>query len=202
MPKSTELFTRWDVYETAFDFSGGGVSGIEVCVLIEKPNLKSEEATMSNRNRIFVGVVILLIVTMLPLLAQAPQGGGRGADAEKGRGGEGRGTQPPPSNLQVLPKDWTRQQVVQVMQGFNMALGVQCNYCHVEQAGAQPNEKGNIPIDGAPDTKQTKKTARVMMKMVGDINTKLGSEIGKPAAEVVRVQCVTCHRGSAIPKTQ
>lgn len=161
---------------------------------------------MSNRNRIFVGVVILVIVMILPLLAQAPQqGGGQGAGAEKGRGdggGGARGQQPPPTNLQVLPKDWTRQQVVMVMQGFNMALGVQCNYCHVEQAGAQPNEKGNIPIDGAPDTKQTKKTARVMMRMVGDINAKFGSELGKPAADVVRVQCVTCHRGSAIPKTQ
>jgi Photosynthetic reaction centre cytochrome C subunit len=159
---------------------------------------------MSNRNRIFIGVVILVIVMILPLLAQAPQqGGGQGAGGGQGRGGgEARGAQPPPTNLQVLPKDWTRQQVVQVMQGFNMALGVQCNYCHVEQVGAQPNEKGNIPIDGAPDTKQTKKTARVMMRMVGDINAKFGSELGKPAADVVRVQCITCHRGSAIPKTQ
>jgi Photosynthetic reaction centre cytochrome C subunit len=159
---------------------------------------------MSNRNRIFIGVVIVVIVMILPLLAQAPQqGGGQGAPGGQGRGGgEARGAQPAPTNLQVLPKDWTRQQVVQVMQQFNMALGVQCNYCHVEQAGAQPNEKGNIPIDGAPDTKQTKKTARVMMRMVGDINAKFGSELGKPAADVVRVQCVTCHRGSSIPKTQ
>src|SRR5262245_39317793 len=97
---------------------------------------KREEATMSNRNRIFVGVVILVIVMVLPLLAQPPQqGGGQGAGGGQGRG-EARGAQPPPSNLQVLPKDWTRQQVVQVMQQFNMALGVQCNYCHIEQAGA------------------------------------------------------------------
>jgi hypothetical protein len=40
-----------------------------------------------------------------------------------------------------------------------------------------------------------------MMKLVQDINTKLASEVGKPAAEVVKVQCITCHRGAAIPKT-
>jgi Photosynthetic reaction centre cytochrome C subunit len=154
-----------------------------------------------NKRKTIVWIVILVIAVALPLLAQAPQQGGGQGGAEKGGGG-GRGQQPPPSNLQVLPKDWTRQQVVMVMQGFNMALGVQCNYCHVEQAGAQPNEKGVIPIDAAPDTKQTKKTARVMMRMVGDINAKFGSELGKPAGDVVRVQCVTCHRGSSIPKTQ
>ena len=161
---------------------------------------------MSNRNRIFVGVVILVIVMILPLLAQAPQqGGGQGAGAEKGRGdggGGARGQQPPPTNLQVLPKDWTRQQVVMVMQGFNMALGVQCNYCHVEQAGAPPNEKGVIPVDAAKDDKQQKKTARVMMKMVGQINDTFGGQLGKAASDVTRVQCATCHRGSAIPKIQ
>jgi hypothetical protein len=57
-------------------------------------------------------------------------------------------------------------------------------------------------MDFASDEKQQKKTARVMMKMVGEINAKLGSELGKPAADVTQVQCITCHRGSAIPKVQ
>src|SRR5262245_27601196 len=95
----------------------------------------------------------------LPLLAYSPQAGagqgagaGRGAggqDAGRGGGGGGgaRGPQPPPTNLQVLPKDWTRQQVVQVMQTFNMGLGVMCNYCHAEMAGAQPGPNGQIPIE-------------------------------------------------------
>jgi len=37
-------------------------------------------------------------------------------------------------------------------------------------AGAQPGANGQIPLDAASDDKQAKKTARVMMKMVGDIN--------------------------------
>ena len=88
------------------------------------------------------------------------------------------------------------------MQQFTMGLGVMCEHCHVPQAGAQPGANGQIPMDFASDDKQEKKTARVMMKMVMDINARLGSELGKPAASVVQVQCMTCHRGSAIPKTQ
>jgi len=156
---------------------------------------------MTNRQIATLGILVLCILLVFPsmIAAQGQREGGRG----EGRGGgSGRGGGAPPVNLQVLPKDWTRQQVVQVMQAFNMALGVGCNHCHVEMAGAAPNANGQIPIDAAPDDKQTKKTARVMMKMVGDINNTLGSQIGKPAADVVRVQCVTCHRGAAIPKTQ
>jgi Photosynthetic reaction centre cytochrome C subunit len=156
---------------------------------------------MTNRQIATLGILVLCILLVFPsmIAAQGQREGGRG----EGRGGgSGRGGGAPPVNLQVLPKDWTRQQVVQVMQGFNMALGVQCSHCHVEMAGAAPNANGQIPIDAAPDDKQTKKTARVMMKMVADINNTLGSQIGKPAADVVRVQCVTCHRGAAIPKTQ
>src|ERR1051326_2084709 len=41
---------------------------------------------------------------------------------------------PAPKNLQILPKDMPPQQVVALMQQFTRALGVQCTYCHVEQA--------------------------------------------------------------------
>ncbi len=107
---------------------------------------------MTNRQIVTLGIVILCILVVLPFTVAA-QG------QREGRGGGGGGA--PPVNLQILPKDWTRQQVVQVMQG-----------------------------------------ARVMMRMVAQINDTFGNQIGKPASEVVRVQCVTCHRGSAIPKTQ
>lgn len=166
------------------------------------------EEGVSVKNRIEVIVSFLLIVALLatPLFAAAQErqgGGGRGGAEQKGGGG-GRGNAAPPTNLQVLPKDMTRQQVVQVMQAFTMALGVTCNYCHAEMAGAQPGANGQIPIDAASDEKQQKKTARMMMRMAADINAKLDAELGKSttAPNGMRVQCVTCHRGSAIPKTQ
>ncbi len=148
---------------------------------------------MTNRAIVWFGIVILSIAITAPLLAavQAPAGGG----------GQ-RGPAPAPTNLQVLPKDMTRQQVVMIMQQFTMGLGVTCNYCHAEMAGAQPGPNGQIPIDAASDEKQAKKTARVMMKLVGDINNTFANQLGKPAADVVRVQCMTCHRGAAVPKLQ
>ena len=165
---------------------------------------------MSNRQIVWFGVVLLCIAMTLPITASVqappPAQGQRGGGADGARGAAGGGGQraaaPPPTNLQVLPKDFTRQQVVQVMQQFTMGLGVTCNFCHVEMAGAQPGANGQIPLDAASDEKQAKKTARVMMKMVGDVNNTLGSQLGKTAADVVKVQCVTCHRGASIPKTQ
>ena len=39
-----------------------------------------------------------------------------------------------PQNLQVLAKETTPAQVLQVMQAFTAGLGVQCGYCHVQAA--------------------------------------------------------------------
>src|SRR5262245_43797428 len=44
-----------------------------------------------------------------------------------------------PKNLKVLPKDWSRPQVIAVMQNFTAALGVGCDYCHVQQQGTPPD---------------------------------------------------------------
>ena len=81
-----------------------------------------------------------------------------------------------------------------------MGLGVTCNYCHAEMAGAQPGANGQIPLDAASDDKQPKKTARVMMRMATEVNNTLAANIKKPADQLTRVQCMTCHRGEAIPK--
>jgi len=37
------------------------------------------------------------------------------------------------------------------------------------------------------------------MQMVSDINTKLAANIKKPADQMTKVECATCHRGAAIP---
>lgn len=70
------------------------------------------------------------------------------------------------------------------MQAISQALGVTCNYCHTAQPGSgQPEPKKDI--------------ARAMMAMTRDINDKIQAAAGQTAA---RVECVTCHRGVAIPK--
>jgi hypothetical protein len=136
------------------------------------------------------------LAAFLPSVA-AQGGGGRGAMA--------------PTNLQVLPKDMPAQEVTALMQGIAQSLGVQCNYCHVQAPVEPPAEdappaagrgrgQGPPPFNFAADDKPEKKTARMMLKMVDDINARLAAELGKPAADLVRVQCVTCHRGVTQPK--
>ncbi len=69
------------------------------------------------------------------------------------------------------------------MQTIAAALGVSCGYCHVAERGSgQPEPKKDI--------------ARAMMAMTRDINAKI--QAASPGATAV--QCVTCHRGVAIPR--
>ncbi len=127
------------------------------------------------------GVVALGVgLAQTPARAQAPQGRGAGA---------------PPTNLQVLPKDIPGPELVATMRGFTQALGVQCDYCHVREGRGGRN-------DMASDEKPPKETARVMMRMVAHVNEMLASDLKKPAADIEKVECATCHRGSAIPKVE
>jgi hypothetical protein len=131
-----------------------------------------------------IGAVAFVFLSGVIASAQAPAAGGQ-------RGG---GAPPaPPKNLQVLPKDTPAPQVVALMRTFNTALGVQCGYCHEFIAA------GNPANDMAADSKPTKLVARVMMQMTGEINAKLAANIKKPADQITKVECATCHRGASIP---
>jgi hypothetical protein len=136
------------------------------------------------RCRHVVEALSIVVLTAGLAAAQAPAGGGQ-------RGGGAPAA--PPKNLQVLPKDTPAPQVVALMRTFNAALGVQCGYCHAFVAPGDPTN------DMAADTKPTKLVARVMMQMTTDVNAKLAANIKKPADQIARVECATCHRGAAIP---
>ena len=138
---------------------------------------------------LLTAVGVMLVTAMIS--AQAPGGG-----APQGRGGGAAPQLPEPKNLKFFPKEMTAQQIIPIMANFNAALGVNCGYCHVFDGPPATNPKN----DFASDEKPTKAKARVMLGMARDVNMKLGSELGKPAAEVTQVQCITCHRGVAIPK--
>jgi predicted Zn-dependent protease len=128
--------------------------------------------------------VATLMLTASVAIAQQPPAPG---------GGQRPGGPPPMTNLQIFPKDTPRETVVTTMQAFTSALGVQCNYCHVQEGRGGRN-------DMATDEKPTKKAARAMMLLARDINSKLPEAIGKTADATTRVGCATCHRGVAIPK--
>lgn len=105
----------------------------------------------------------------------------------------------PPKNLQVLPKDMSREQVIQIMRRFTGALGVRCDACHAQAAGAASN--GPPRMDFASDEKENKKIARTMLRMVIDINGKYLPETGRTFTERTRVTCETCHHGASKPRT-
>ena len=117
---------------------------------------------------------------------------------------QGGGGQPP-KNLQVLPKDFTRQQVTQVMNSFTAALGVRCEHCHAADPNAAPpapgGRGGGPPLDFPADTKEEKKIAREMLKMVMDINNKYLPLTGRTIGDRDKVNCETCHHGLVRPMT-
>ena len=109
---------------------------------------------------------------------------------------------PPPTNLQVLPKDTTGQQVREIMRTWAGSLGVECETCHaVDTKNVGPN--GRPHLNFADDSKDDKKIARIMYTMTQQINADYISKAmdldkddeGSP------VTCGTCHRGHKMPET-
>jgi tetratricopeptide (TPR) repeat protein len=97
------------------------------------------------------------------------------------------------TNLRVLPKETTHDQLVQTMRSFANALGVRCSHCHVN---TKPEDLKTF--DFASDDKETKRVARVMMRMTGEINSHLLPETGRTPLRTV--ECMTCHHGLARPE--
>jgi hypothetical protein len=98
---------------------------------------------------------------------------------------------PPPSNLKVLPKDTTGEQVHAIMRHYEEDLGVECSYCHAKDPATGRN---NFASDANP----MKDRARVMMKMTHTINADYLTQLTDPKPEH-EVNCSTCHRGMAKP---
>lgn len=93
-------------------------------------------------------------------------------------------------NLQVLPKNISKDSLDMIMDGFKAALGVRCNFCHVF----------NGKPDFASDEKPEKNIARKMMQMTADINAKYFNWEQSTRADTISVvKCITCHRQSPHP---
>jgi len=97
------------------------------------------------------------------------------------------------TNLQVLPTNISRDDLVSMMRGFSFSLDVRCEYCHVRKTGTALSS-----MDFASDEKKEKITARAMIRMTQEINRNYISKLSQiPDA----VECVTCHRRSPHPRT-
>ncbi len=100
---------------------------------------------------------------------------------------------PRPTNLKVLPKDLSGDEVDKLMHRYKQELGAPCGYCHVENAETKQ-------IDFASDENPIKQTARMMIGMTSDINAKYLAQLGdRRYAEPLT--CGNCHQGQIDPPT-
>lgn len=118
--------------------------------------------------------------------------------------------QPHFTNLQILPKDISKDGLDSVMHHFTASLGVKCNYCHVFHADTKK-------MDFAADDKPEKLIARKMMLMAIDINKNhfqqieenMNDGMAKPSTDTSAVSymlkyvtCYTCHHGDPHPENK
>lgn len=100
-------------------------------------------------------------------------------------------------NLKVLPNDISREDLGKVMDGFKVALGVKCNFCHAASADDPKH------MDFASDAKPEKDMARDMMRMTAKINKKyFHIKDASNIKSVLAVSCFTCHNGTAHPENK
>ena len=97
-------------------------------------------------------------------------------------------------NLKVLPKNISDTKLDSIMQTYNIALGVKCNFCHV------PMKNIADSLDYVSDAEPMKENARKMMKMVIHINkTNFYFNKDEEPEYLHTVTCKTCHRGEPFP---
>ena len=97
-------------------------------------------------------------------------------------------------NLKILPKDISNAKLDSIMQTYNIALGVKCNFCHV------PMKNILDSLDYASDAEPMKEEARKMMRMTIYINKTNFHFDKKVQPEYLHtVTCKTCHQGEPFP---
>jgi len=129
-------------------------------------------------------------------LAQAPPAPQAQPPAAGGASPQRVRSFPAPTNLKVLPKTMTGEQVHELMETWEGSLGVKCSTCHA----ANPNDigpNGRPRLNYADDSKEDKATARIMYAMTEEINK---SYVSKVSDSDAKVTCGTCHRGHLDPE--
>ena len=98
-----------------------------------------------------------------------------------------------PKNLKVLPKNISAKALDSVMDHFEAALGVKCDFCHL-------HDKKTDTMDFVKDDKPEKEITRKMMRMTTAINKNYFNFNGAKNFNTIQaVTCVTCHRGQPRP---
>ncbi len=129
------------------------------------------------------------LIATAPMLAQG--GPPNGAPPAGAPGGQPRGPRPAPTNLKVLPKTMSGDDVLKLMRQFTGDLGVQCAFCHAEDPTTHR-------LNPASDANTVKEAARFMIAMTDDLNKKYLDEM-PDRRYADPITCGTCHRGQSHP---
>jgi hypothetical protein len=142
-------------------------------------------------NLLFRSCVPVLCAGLLPIVFATAQSAPAPATvpaAAPGQPGAAR-TPQKPKNLKVLPEDTDLRKVMRQYAGD---LGVECEFCHTAP------DPVTHRADRASDANPVKETARFMITMTDDLNTKYLAEM--PSRRYADpITCGTCHRGEKHP---
>jgi tetratricopeptide (TPR) repeat protein len=100
-----------------------------------------------------------------------------------------------PSNLEILPKSISAEELRDTMRGFSQGTGSRCSTCHVGEVEADLGT-----YDFTLDDKEMKLKAREMIQLVNSINEQIAAAFPHATETPVQVTCATCHRGQAKPE--
>lgn len=95
-------------------------------------------------------------------------------------------------NLKVLPDNISRDDLRKLMRQYTGDLGVECEFCHT---AADPVTRRE---DRASDGNPVKETARYMIQMTDDLNTRYLEQM-PDRRYADPITCGTCHRGEKHP---
>jgi hypothetical protein len=99
-----------------------------------------------------------------------------------------------PRNLKVLPKDISDHKLDSIMDSYNKALGVKCEFCHA------PDKKNASELDFALDDNPMKEQGRKMIRLNIQVNKDYFYYDSLQSPEYLTVvTCITCHRGDPMP---
>jgi Photosynthetic reaction centre cytochrome C subunit len=140
---------------------------------------------------LFRSLVVVCVVSFTGQIALSQESPAAPSPAQSAR--PPRGPRPAPTNLKVLPKTMTGDDVNKLMHQFEGDLGVECEFCHARNTETKRND---FPSDANP----VKETARAMIKMTDDLNAKYLAQLSNRKS-TDPITCGTCHRGMSHPES-
>ncbi|MBC7936812.1 MAG: c-type cytochrome [Rhizobacter sp.] len=103
-------------------------------------------------------------------------------------------------NLKILPKDIPEKKLDSIMNAYNVALKVSCDFCHIKAKQSlfsitPPKDELDYALDNP-----MKEEARKMIKLQMEINKNYFHHDSTIRPEYLNVvSCNTCHRGNPYP---